>query len=273
MEKLIKYSCIIICALTLFIACSGKGEPLVFDGDSYLSTNVSNLNFKADGGSGDISIASNTLWTVSSSANWLSSSKNSGNGNGTVSVSASANTSSSSRSASIIIAYGQSQQKTISVTQEGKAAEEDVSLKSCPDTKHPHWIDLGLPSGTKWRCCNEGASTPEAYGDYFTFGQVSSAPTKDQIKELVDNCTYEWTTQNGVNGGKFTGPNGGSIFLPATGNSWDDEFYYAGSNGHYWSSSLTESRQDYAWYFYFYSGHVDTNDDYRYFGHSVRPVR
>ena len=55
----------------------------------------------------------------------------------------------------------------------------------CPDSNHPHWIDLGLPSGTLWRCCNEGASTPEAYGGYYTFGQVSSAPTSDHILELI----------------------------------------------------------------------------------------
>ena len=29
---------------------------------------------------------------------------------------------------------------------------------SCPDDNHPHAIDLGLPSGTKWACCNVGAS-------------------------------------------------------------------------------------------------------------------
>ena len=33
-------------------------------------------------------------------------------------------------------------------------------------------------------------------------------PTKDEVEELVDNCKYEWTTLNGVKGGKFTGPNG-----------------------------------------------------------------
>ncbi|MBQ7684233.1 MAG: hypothetical protein IJT48_07065 [Bacteroidaceae bacterium] len=105
------------------------------------------------------------------------------------------------------------------------------SETSCPDANHPHWIDLGLPSGTLWRCCNEGASTPEAYGDYYTFGQVSTAPTREQIKELVENCTYQWTTVNGVNGGKFTGPNGGSIFLPAAGSRWRGEFYIRGLLG------------------------------------------
>ena len=144
---------------------------------------------------------------------------------------------------------------------------------SCPDANHPHWIDLGLPSGTQWRCCNEGASTPEAYGGYYTFGQVASAPTFDQIKELVNYCSYQWTTQNGVKGGKFTGPNGGSVFLPAAGCRWLGGLYGVGKYGYYWSSSPGDEDDayglsfvpDYAyWYYWNY---------YRYFELSVRPVR
>ncbi len=149
--------------------------------------------------------------------------------------------------------------------------EYETAETSCPDSNHPHWIDLGLPSGTQWRCCNEGASTPEAYGGYYTFGQVSSAPTLEQIRELVDNCSYEWTTQNGVKGGKFTGPNGGTIVLPAAGHRWDGEFYYVGSYGIYWSS--TPDGEYGAYVLGFGSGNAYWHYSYRYYGHSVRPVR
>ena len=43
---------------------------------------------------------------------------------------------------------------------------------SCPDTNHPHMIDLGLSSGTKWACCNVGASKPEDYGEYYAWGET-----------------------------------------------------------------------------------------------------
>lgn len=149
----------------------------------------------------------------------------------------------------------------------------------CPDSNHPHWIDLGLPSGTQWRCCNEGASTPEAYGGYYTFGQVASAPTRDQIIELVDYCSHQWTGPDGV---KFTGPNGGTIFLPAAGFRWDGELYYPGGGyyGYYWSS--TPYDEDSAYYLSFLSDY-DTRDGIwcdweRWYGVrdnelSVRPVR
>jgi len=42
----------------------------------------------------------------------------------------------------------------------------------CPDGHHPHAIDLGLPSGTKWCCCNVGANTPEEYGGYYAWGET-----------------------------------------------------------------------------------------------------
>ena len=149
----------------------------------------------------------------------------------------------------------------------------EYGLTSCPDANHPHWIDLGLPSGTQWRCCNEGASTPEAYGGYYQFGQVSSAPTIAQIQELVSNCTYQWTTQNGVNGRKFTGPNGGTIFLPAAGDYWSGGLVDVGSVGYYWSS--TPYGEDDAYELYFYSGGVYDSGYWndRYDGLSVRPVR
>jgi hypothetical protein len=150
--------------------------------------------------------------------------------------------------------------------------DSNDSYKSCPDSNHPHWIDLGLPSGTKWRCCNEGASTPEGYGGYYEFGQVASAPSWDQIKELLDHTTSEWTTLNGVNGRKFTGSNGGTIFLPAAGSRWDGEFRDVGSDGDYWSSTPHDERL--ALVLSFYSSFAAWGYDIRGVGVlSVRPVR
>lgn len=154
----------------------------------------------------------------------------------------------------------------------GEAETYTLAVEGCPDSNHPHWIDLGLPSGTQWRCCNEGASTPEAYGGYYTFGQVSSAPTFDQIKELLNNCSSVWTTQNGVEGRKFTGPNGGTIFLPAAGGRWYGELYNIGSSGLYWSSTPGDERNAYE--LDFGPGFADWD----YYGNrrqedSVRPVR
>lgn len=72
---------------------------------------------------------------------------------------------------------------------------------SCPDENHPHMIDLGLPSGTLWACCNIGADSPEDYGDYFAWGETSP-------KSVYSWETYKyWNDSNGnvyLDPGEFT---------------------------------------------------------------------
>ncbi len=98
-------------------------------------------------------------------------------------------------------------------------------------------------------------------------------PTKEEWQELRDHCTSTWTTQNGVNGRLFTGPNGNSLFLPAAGDRWNVELYGAGYRGYYWSSSLYSGIPDYAWDFDFGSGDYYMSSDGRGNGKSVRAVR
>ena len=71
----------------------------------------------------------------------------------------------------------------------GDAAQ---SYLTCPDNHHPHLIDLGLPSGTKWACCNVGADTPEAYGGYYAWG------------ETEEKSTYSWSNYIHCNGSRET---------------------------------------------------------------------
>ena len=44
---------------------------------------------------------------------------------------------------------------------------------TCPDANHPHAIDLGLPSGTQWACCNVGADIPVGYGGLYAWGEIT----------------------------------------------------------------------------------------------------
>ena len=98
-------------------------------------------------------------------------------------------------------------------------------------------------------------------------------PTKDDIKELIDNCTREWTTLNGVKGMKFTSKiNGNNIFLPAAGSRWYGVIYSAGESGDYWSSTQYPSYSDLAYSLYFDSYGAYWSDCDRYCGRSVRPV-
>ena len=98
-------------------------------------------------------------------------------------------------------------------------------------------------------------------------------PTKAEQDELHNNCTWTWTTQNGVNGYKVTSnSNGNSIFLPAAGHRYQSSLYDAGSYGDYWSSSLKTNNPDGACSLYFNSSNVGGYYYSRNCGQSVRPV-
>ena len=173
-------------------------------------------------------------------------------------------------------------------------------------TNNIQLIDLGLPSGTLWADRNVGADKPEEYGDYFRFGETVPftekspeyvyndinesiagtdkdaattilganfrMPTFEQIKELLRFCSRQWTQFNGVTGTMVTGPNGNSIFFPASGlRSYSDGSLYAvGSFGYYWSASPYSS--NYGHNLYFHSGNWYWYDGNRALGFAVRPV-
>lgn len=104
------------------------------------------------------------------------------------------------------------------------------------------------------------------------WGSKWRMPTKEEMEELDEDCTWTWTTQNGVKGMKVTGPNGNSIFLPAAGNRSGTDFGGRGSSGDYWSATLY-GNNSYAYDLYFYSGYSYWNNgSNRYFGRTVRPV-
>lgn len=98
-------------------------------------------------------------------------------------------------------------------------------------------------------------------------------PSSDEQNELKVNCIWEWVNQNGVGGYKvISKTNGKSIFLPTTGFRDDLGLNDAGSNGSYWSSSLDTNNSNFASYLSFDSSNVDSDEELRYYGQSVRPV-
>ena len=98
-------------------------------------------------------------------------------------------------------------------------------------------------------------------------------PSLVQIQELCDNCTWQWTQRNGVNGQLVTGPNGNTMFLPAAGYRWDESLYCVGSYGYYWSRTLFSSNPSNAVDLGFSSGDVKRDYYYRNNGFTVRAVR
>ena len=172
------------------------------------------------------------------------------------------------------------------------------------------YVDLGLPSGLKWATCNVGANTPEEYGNYYAWGEIVPKtdysyencvtlgkqlsdisgnasydaatanwgaswrmPTKEEMKELIDNCTFKWTTQNGTTGTLVIGKNGNTIFFPANGYYLGTSYYENALRCFYWSSTNCDITSDISSY------HLDLSKEKylidwfpRYYGYGVRPV-
>lgn len=185
---------------------------------------------------------------------------------------------------------------------EDKMAEEIVETNTAGVHYGHEWVDLGLSSGLLWAKCNIGASSPASLGDHFAWGEVKSKesgnsdvkldgfiingwydiggsraydaarvnwsgywrmPTYDEFEELIKECSWRWTSENGVEGYEVTGPNGNSVFLPAAHDG----------TGYYWCSMSDMITAFNAYYLAFYSESMEMSTwGSRCDGHSIRPV-
>ena len=108
---------------------------------------------------------------------------------------------------------------------------------------------------------------------YVNWGPKWHMPSAEQQAELLNNCISSWTSINGVYGRLVTGPNGNSLFLPASGYRWDGSLNYVDVRGQYWSRTLISDYSDQAFYLDFYSGHIQMFGTQRSIGQVVRAVR
>ena len=214
-----------------------------------------------------------------------------------------------------------------------QSAGNYASTGSDEINKHDY-IDLGLPSGTKWATCNVGASSSEEAGNLYAWGEVipkklfsvanyfdSSytkytlktndsiigtendvactewgkewcVPTKAQVDELIKNCKWKESTRNGRNGVLGTGPNGRTIFFPATGYGNENDIWYTDKEGEYFcgelcnpdyhnhngyhSSVIPDARNSKRAYRYGFSNNgtrLVSGCGPRYYGRAIRPVK
>ena len=105
------------------------------------------------------------------------------------------------------------------------------------------------------------------------WGGAWRMPTDAEWTELREQCTWTWTTQNGVYGNKVTSKtNGNSIFLPDAGYRFESSIDDAGIHGYYWSSSLSTESPYAAWYVKLMTVNWSRYNYSRDYGLSVRPV-
>ena len=162
----------------------------------------------------------------------------------------------------------------------------ETTAKTTYDWSTYKWCNGSFSTLTKY--CNSSSYGNNGFTDYKTVLDLSDdaaranwggswrMPTDAELAELRQQCTWTWTTQNGVNGYKVTSKKFGytnkSIFLPAAGHRYGSSLFSAGSDGDYWSSSRDTYDPCYAYGLSFNSDYVMRLDDTRNTGQSVRPV-
>lgn len=236
-------------------------------------------------------ITTDIVWVAEEAADWLSVEKIDAS---TLSVHVLENINTISRSARITIKRNDNGNElgSIVVMQQGA---DNVCVP----------VNLGLPSGILWATCNVGSTLPEIFGYYYAWGEtvvkdsyseensITSGvdmddisgdsiydvaaqewgddwrmPTKSEMDELKNNCTWEWVTVNEVYGYRVTGKNGNHIFLPAAGYMGGTTFYSGGGN--YWLSTPYDTKNSY--YLYFNNSKSSVESYSRSGGRTVRPV-
>lgn len=127
------------------------------------------------------------------------------------------------------------------------------------DNDKKQYIDIGSDiAGTQYD------------GAHVNLGGSWSMPTRKQMQELIDSCTWEWTQVNGINGYTIIGKNGNSIFLPAAGHNYlrwgqiNDNVY-----GFYWTSTKGTNN---IWNIIFDGNNYSFTTTPRYHGQTIRPV-
>ena len=180
----------------------------------------------------------------------------------------------------------------------------EVTLTVKPGETGHEYIDLGLPSGTKWATMNVGATAEGGYGNYYQYGKGSSqysatsgqsiytgtenplsfsvdtarqvwggswhTPTVAQFNELTANTTISSAYIGGANGKKFTAKNGSGkyIFIPYSGYYNNGTLSGRGSFFNCWSSVPDGSSAANG----LRSSYTDIMTYQRNFGFSIRPV-
>ena len=272
------------CIVTITPSNGQGGKVGVKQDGRYLTVDKGSLTFNSSGGTSDV-ININTDGTVSLSVtdSWMTI-KEITQSSFTVTISENEG---KSRKGRVWISMtgltnGETYETSIYVEQEGN------------DINGHEYVDLGLPSGTKWATCNIGANKSSDKGSLFAWGETTPrthfssdeyvyskpfadaaevnwggkwrVPTKEQMDELVSLC--EWKpVYSGANfvGVHVYGPNGKSIYLPECSSDPYDTW------SRYWSSTLY-TKSDQAYHLRIDGGKKSVISLYRYFGAAIRPV-
>ena len=122
--------------------------------------------------------------------------------------------------------------------------ETNKKLEDIESLWYGSYINSPMIGGRSYRLFPNEKLIPSNDVAHYKWGGDWRMPTKEEFKELIENCDCLWTTQNNVAGLKITSKKQGFrdqyIFLPACGSKLQNDHRI----GLYWSSSLVDLYSD-----------------------------
>lgn len=174
----------IVRSVTLTQAASG----------AQVSISPSELNFSNTGGTQEVTVNSNTSWTVTGAADWMELSKSNGNGNSSIRITVGANISASSRSA--VLVFTSSGNSTQLIVSQDVASLPTVQLPQITQvSKTEATITFSFNSELTVTTCGVYYST-EDNDNYNSHSYVSQEWSSSQgtpviqLKGLSEGTTY-----------------------------------------------------------------------------------
>lgn len=148
----------------------------------YIETEQSELSFNAAGGSQNLSVLSNTNWTVSSAPSWIAVSPSQGEGDGFVKITASDNPYTSNRSGVIhLTQIGLSIDVAVSVSQAGKTFDINTTVLNFEDKSSTQTIDIQT----------DGTWTASASESWITISPTSNSGNSTLSVSVSENTSED----------------------------------------------------------------------------------
>lgn len=122
-----------------------------------------------------------------------------------------------------VSAMSQTQERTATISFESKetGVVQRIAIKQAVQDINGHeYVDLGLPSGTLWATCNIGASSPDGYGDYYSWGETKNKSSYDSSTSTASGRSTSDLKSSGVIDANFNLTKNYDVAAKNWGGSW-----------------------------------------------------
>jgi hypothetical protein len=149
----------------------------------------------------------------------------------------------------------------------------ETETKEVYSSSNCKWYGITYSSLQQQGVVDSNGNLTSAYDvAHVKWGGSWRIPTQVEAQELLDECKWIWTSENGIYGYQVIGPNGNSIFIPCAGRKNNTTHYGKNTYGNYFSATCDKEDSDKAFNLIFDDEYKKMWSGSREGGRSIRPV-